>query len=107
MNSAGLQQFLRRAYLLDTITIMNESQFREDFYVEPFKPVRLHLVSGKTVDLLRQNGVMPLRDRLMVFRKLEKDGKGAEGYDIIAFQNIERLEQLSIGKRVISKRKPS
>ena len=86
---------------------MTEDQFREDFYIDNFKPVRLHLVSRKTVDVLRVDAAMPLRDRLMVFRNLAKNGHGAEGYDIISFQNIERMEQLDIGKRTNGKRKPA
>jgi len=84
---------------------VNETQFQEDFYTEPFQPVRLHLVSGKTLDVLRPDMVMPLRDRLMVFRKMAKDGRFAEGYDVIALHSIERMERLDIGKPVTGKRK--
>ncbi len=84
---------------------MSDEHFQEDFYTEPFQPVRLHLVSGKTLDIRRPGLVMPLRDRVMVFRGLAKDGRSAEGYDIIALHNIERMERLDIGKPATGKRK--
>ncbi len=86
---------------------MTEEHVQEELGVEPFKPLRLHLVGGKTVDVLRADAAMPLRDRLLVFRNLSAEGRRAEGYDIIAHANIERIEQLDLGKRMTGKRKPA
>ncbi len=86
---------------------MTEEHLLEELGVEPFKPLRFHLVSGKTIDVLRADAAMPLRDRLLVFRNLSAEGRRAEGYDIIAFANIERIEQLDLGKRITGKRKPA
>jgi hypothetical protein len=79
---------------------MTEDQIAEEIDTDPFRPVRLHAVSGKTIDLLRPFSAMPLRDRLLVFRNLARDGRRAEGYDIVAYHSIERIEQLDIGKRL-------
>ena len=86
---------------------MTEEHLQEELGVDPFKPLRLHLVSGKTVDVTRHDAAMPLQDRLLVFRNMSKDRRGAEGYDIIAYANIERIEQLDLGKRMSGKRKPA
>ena len=84
---------------------MNEQQIQEELESDPFKPLRLHLVSGKTLDILRPDAAMPLRDRLMVFRNMAKQGRFAEGYDLIGYHNIERIEQLDIGRPTGGKRK--
>jgi len=86
---------------------MNEEQIKEEFDAEPFQPLRLHLVSGKTVDVLRADAVMPLRDRLLLFLNMAKSGRGAETYNIISYAGIERIEQLELGKRMTGKRKPA
>lgn len=86
---------------------MTEEHIQEKLAVEPFKPLRLQLVSGKTFDVMRADAAMPLRDRLLVFRNLSTEGRRAEGYDIIAYSNIERIEQLDVGKRMTGKRKPA
>jgi hypothetical protein len=84
---------------------MKEEQIKEELDAEPFVPLRLHLVSGKTLDVLRSDAAMPLRDRLLLFRNLAKDGRAAEGYDIVGYQSIERIEQLDLGRPVSNKRK--
>ena len=86
---------------------MVEADVIEELDVTPFIPLRVHLVSGKTIDVTRQNAAVPLRNRLLVLRNMNKNGVGAEGYDVSAYENIERIEQLDIGKRVVGKRKPA
>ena len=83
---------------------MKEEQIKEEVEVAPFKPLRLHLVSGKTLDVFQQNAVMTLRDRLLLFINPSSEGRSAETYNIISYQNIERIEQLGIGKRANGKR---
>ncbi len=85
--------------------MLTEKSIRDELEHEPFKPLRFHLVSGKTVDVVRENSAWPLGDRLLVFRNPAPRGVGAEGYDVIAYNNIERIEQLDIGKRNDPKRK--
>jgi hypothetical protein len=84
---------------------MTEEQIKEEIDIEPFKPLRLHLVSGKRLDVMRPDAVMPMRDRLLLFINLAQSGRGAETYNIVAYQNVERIEQLDIGKRPIGKRR--
>ena len=78
---------------------MTEKTLREELEQEPFKPLRLHLVSGKTVDVLRPGAAWTLTDRLLVFRNPRAAGTSAEGYDVVAYPSIERIEQLDLGGR--------
>jgi hypothetical protein len=84
---------------------MTEEHLMEELDQEPFKPLRLHLVSGKTIDILREGTAWTLNDRLLVFRNPRTIGSSAEGYDVIAYHNIERIEQLEVGGRTQAKRK--
>ena len=84
---------------------MTEQNLREELDRDPFVPLRLHLVSGKTVDVLRPGAAWTLSDRLLVFRNPTVSGSSAEGYDVLAYYNIERIEQLRAGEARSPKRK--
>jgi hypothetical protein len=85
---------------------MTESKLIDGLHVEPFMPLRLHLVSGKTLDIHAPGLAHPLRNALLVLRNPTRSST-ADGYDVVAYANIERIEQLDIGKPVRSKRKPA
>jgi hypothetical protein len=59
---------------------------------QPFIPLRLHLVSGKEVDLRGPGAGWMLRHALMVLQ--DPTGIRTDRYDLIAVRNIERIEQL-------------
>jgi hypothetical protein len=61
---------------------------------EPFTPFRVHLVSGKTLDVPHSGAAWILRNALLIF---QADSLASEltPYDVVALRNIERLEQLS------------
>ena len=84
---------------------MTEENIREDLNREPFVPVRLHLVSGKTFDITRQGIAWPLSNRLLVFVNAIDRGVGADTYYIISYQNVERIQPLDAGRRDVGKRK--
>jgi hypothetical protein len=86
---------------------VNEQDLREGLNQDPFAPVRIHLVSGKTIDVLRPGAAWTLKRRLLIFRNPAALGTSAEGYDVIAYENIERIEQLNVGKRSTQKRRPA
>jgi hypothetical protein len=85
---------------------MTEDDVIAELEREPFQPIRLHLVSGKTLDILGPNVAHPLTNTLLVLRN-PTIGRAttAEGFDVIAYHNIERLERLEIGKRPTKKRR--
>ncbi|QOV91498.1 hypothetical protein [Humisphaera borealis] len=86
---------------------MTEKELEDQLHTDPFVAFRIHLVSGKTVDVLAPHAAWTLNQSLLVFRNPSSDTTRAEGYDVIAYPNIERLEQLPIGKRPAGKRKPA
>ena len=81
---------------------MTEQDLIEEKEADPFVPFRLHLVSGKTVDVMRHSSAMPLHSRLLVFKNVSASGSSAEGYETVAYHNIERLP---IGREQRPKRK--
>jgi hypothetical protein len=66
---------------------------RSELDKTPFVPFRLHLVSGKTVDVGVPAAGWMLQNAILVMQPRE-DMADDVGYDVIALRNIERLEQL-------------
>ena len=62
----------------------------------PFAPFRIHLVSGKTIDVPDSGLAFMLQNAVMVFQRQEDD-QDTPPYDIISLRNIERLEQVPAG----------
>lgn len=58
-----------------------------------FIPLRLHLVSGKTVEIRISDQAWMLEFTVMVFQR-RKRPEDDSGYDVIALRNIERIEQI-------------
>ena len=87
---------------------MTENDVIAELEREPFGPLRLHLVSGKTFDILGPNVAHPLTTTLLVLRN-PTIGKAtrAEGFDLIAYHNVERIERLEPGVLPRKKRKPA
>ena len=86
---------------------MNEDEIESRLLADPFIPFRIHLVSGKTMDILAPGTAFALSQSLLILRKPDRTRVKAEGYDVISYVNIERIEQLEIGKRPTGKRKPA
>ena len=85
---------------------MTEEELIAELEKDPFVPLQLHLVSGKVVDVLGPNTAHPLQDSLLVLRNPQMGtAVRAEGYDVVAYSNIERIEQLHIGKPPSKKRR--
>jgi hypothetical protein len=60
---------------------------------QPFIPLRVHLVSGKTIDIPFSNAAWLLQNALLVFQHARPGKVRIDGYDVIALRNIERVEQ--------------
>lgn len=84
---------------------MTEEEMTAEIEREPFVPFRLHRVSGKVVDVLAPNAAHTLANSLVVFRNPVVGSQRADAYDVVAYQNIERIELLDIGKRLNPNRK--
>jgi hypothetical protein len=72
---------------------MTSEDIRSEIEKEPFIPFRLHLVSGKTVDVTIKGQVEMLQNAILVFQR-DAGPDGETLYDVIALRNIERLEQV-------------
>ena len=59
---------------------------------EPFAPLRLKLVSGKTVRVSTPNSAFLLPNALLIIRGKRPGKAMVEGYDVIALRNIENIE---------------
>jgi hypothetical protein len=71
---------------------MTSEDVKSELDKDPFVPFRLHLVSGKTVEVPNAAMGWMLQNAVMIFQRESTDPD--EPYDVIALRNIERLEQL-------------
>jgi hypothetical protein len=76
---------------------MTSKDLEAELERQPFIPLRVHLVSGKTIDIPGPGVGVLLRNALLVFQNPRPNRVRADGYDVISFRNIERLEQLMSG----------
>jgi hypothetical protein len=72
---------------------VTSEDIRSEIEKEPFIPFRLHLVSGKTVDVTMKRQVEMLQNAVLVFQR-DAGPDGETLYDVMALRNIERLEQV-------------
>ena len=77
---------------------MTEEEIVSELDKEPFQPFRLHMVSGKVFDVLAPNAAHPLLNSLLILRNPILGTRRAEGYDVISYENIERIELLDLGR---------
>jgi hypothetical protein len=77
---------------------MTSKDIEGELFRDPFVPLRLQLVSGKTLGIPMPGAAWILRNALLVFQDPKPGRAMAEGYDVIAFRNIERIEQ-RVGRR--------
>ena len=61
----------------------------------PFVPLRLHLSSGKTVDILYPSTAWLRQNTLLIVFPLKKGTQMIGNYDVIALRLIERIEQIT------------
>jgi len=76
---------------------MTSEDVRSELEKHPFTPLRLHLVSGKSIEIVAPGQAWMLQNAVMIFPQAQAAGMSRdEGYDIVALRNIERLERLPI-----------
>ena len=86
---------------------MTEDEIVAELIKDPFQPICLHMASGKVIDILTPNAAHTLTNSLLVLRNPVAGTPRAEGYDVIAYDHIERVEQLQIGRNSPKKRRPA
>ena len=72
---------------------MTREHIESELQKLPFVPFRLHLVSGKTVDVMTARSADMTQSAVMIFHPI-KNPKHDAGFDLISLYNIERLEML-------------
>ena len=70
---------------------MTREDVRAELEQNPFIPFRLHLVSGKTLDVDHSDEGWMLTNAILVTRR-RKDRK--RSYNVISLANVERIERL-------------
>lgn len=71
---------------------MTSEDLRAELEREPFSPIELHLVSGKSVPIPTPGTAFLLQNSVMVLRGKQPGKVSVEGYDVISLRNIERIE---------------
>ena len=71
---------------------MTSKDMEAELLKEPFVPLRLHLVSGKTLDVPFSGAAWLLLNAVLIFQNAKPGRTKATGYDVVALRNIERVE---------------
>lgn len=72
---------------------MTSEDVRAELDKRPFRPFRIHLVSGKEVEVKLHSAAFMMQNSILVFHDVLNVSDDV-GYDMIALRNIERVEQL-------------
>ncbi len=73
---------------------MTSEDLRSELDKNPFIPLRLHLVSGKMIDIPRPGIGFMLQNAVMILHDPRRTETSFGSYDVIALRNIEMVEQL-------------
>jgi hypothetical protein len=77
---------------------MTSKDVEAELEKKPFTPLKVHLVSGKTIKIPSPNAAWLLQNTLMILRGNKPGKVTGEGYDVIALRNIERIELVGDGR---------
>ena len=74
---------------------MTSEDLRQELERDPFVPLRLHLASGKVMDIDDPVTVWLQQNALLLMHRLRPGSQEIGGYDVIAFRLIERIELIN------------
>jgi len=74
---------------------MTTEDVRQELERDPFVPLRLHLPSGKTLDIRYAGTAWIRQNTLLIVHPLRRGTQEIGSYDVVALRQIERIEQLS------------
>jgi hypothetical protein len=74
---------------------MTTEDLAQELERQPFVPLRLHLSSGQTIDLLYPHTGWIRQNTLLIVHPLERGTQRIGNYDVIALRLIERIEQIT------------
>ena len=72
---------------------MTSEDIRAELERQPFAPLRLHMVSGKSLEVTAAHTALLLQNALLILG-LSVGAKGEGDYNLVSLRNIERLERL-------------
>lgn len=73
---------------------MLKEDIQQELEREPFVPLRLHLSSGKVIDIPYSGTAWVRQNTLLIVHPLARHTAAIGGYDVIYLGLIERIEQL-------------
>jgi hypothetical protein len=73
---------------------MATKDIRQELDRQPFIPLRLHLSSGATIDILYASTAWVRQNTLLIVHPLQRGTSAIGNYDVIALRLIERIEQI-------------
>jgi hypothetical protein len=76
---------------------MTTEDLRQELEREPFVPLRLHLSSGKTLDVEYPNSALVRQNTLLIVHRMAPGSAAIGNYDVVALRSIERIEQVDEG----------
>ncbi|MDB5324236.1 MAG: hypothetical protein JWN40_5867 [Phycisphaerales bacterium] len=76
---------------------MTSEDLKQEIEREPFVPLRLHLSSGKTMDVEYPNSAFVRQNTLLIVHRLAPNTAAIGNYDVVALRLIERIELLNEG----------
>jgi hypothetical protein len=76
---------------------MTSEDVKQELEREPFVPLRLHLASGKQVDIEYPNSAFLRQNTLVFVHRLARNTVAIGDYDVIALRLIERMTTMQDG----------
>jgi hypothetical protein len=74
---------------------MSTEDVKQELEREPFVPLRLHLSSGKTIDVPFPNTAWVRQNTVVIVHPLRRGTAEIGNYDVVALRLIERIEQIN------------
>ena len=74
---------------------MSTEDLKQELDREPFVPLRLHLASGNTMDIMYPDSAFLRQNTLLVVHRLRPRTHEIGNYDVVALRLIERVETLA------------
>jgi hypothetical protein len=74
---------------------MTSEDIKQELDREPFVPLRIHLSSGKAIDIRYAGTAWTRQNTLLIVYPLARGTHEIGNYDVVALRLIERIEQLN------------
>ena len=75
--------------------IMTAEDVQQEIDRRPFVPLRLHLSSGKVMDIPYEGSAWVRQDTLLVLERLGPNPSAIGGYDVLSLSLIERIQHIN------------